>query len=223
MFNLVLFLGAVLSVSAMAEDKNVSTGSVAFTSNYVFRGVSQTGAGRDKMAAPAIQGSMDYAHSSGVFAGFWASNVSFNPYLETDPYVGYNHSLGEGMSVSLAAMNYTYIYNPSINSLEFQPKFTWNDLKVGFNYSAKWAGTDGYGMYGWTSWAKAYGSFTPGLAFGYTMVSNKAAFKNYGDYKVSVAAPFEGFTWEVAMTGVTKKQFGNDDKNKGILTVSKSF
>lgn len=47
------------------------TGNVGLFSQYVFRGLTQTD------EDPAIQGGLDYAHSSGLYAGFWGSNVSF--------------------------------------------------------------------------------------------------------------------------------------------------
>ena len=47
------------------------TANVGIFSQYIFRGLSQT-AGK-----PAIQGGFDYAHSSGFYAGTWASNASW--------------------------------------------------------------------------------------------------------------------------------------------------
>jgi len=47
------------------------TGNVGLYSQYIFRGLTQTN--RD----PAIQGGFDYSHSSGLYAGTWASNISW--------------------------------------------------------------------------------------------------------------------------------------------------
>ncbi|HYD18722.1 MAG TPA: TorF family putative porin [Patescibacteria group bacterium] len=56
-------------------------------SDYRDRGISQT----DEQ--PALQGSLDWAHDSGVYAGVWASNVDFNDGgeadFELDTYLGY--------------------------------------------------------------------------------------------------------------------------------------
>jgi uncharacterized protein (TIGR02001 family) len=46
------------------------SGSVAATTDYLFRGVSQTG------SDAAIQGSLMASHTSGVYAGVWASSVA---------------------------------------------------------------------------------------------------------------------------------------------------
>ena len=65
----------VMASSAMAwesEDGQHSTSaSVAMSSDYVWRGYSQTD------SEPAISGSFDYGHASGLYAGTWASNVDF--------------------------------------------------------------------------------------------------------------------------------------------------
>ena len=46
------------------------TGNVSFNSDYVWRGLTQTFGG------PAVQFGADWKHRSGLYAGFWASNVS---------------------------------------------------------------------------------------------------------------------------------------------------
>lgn len=57
------------------------------TTDYRDRGMSQTD------EKPAIQGSIDWEHDSGIYAGVWASNVDFNDSheakYELDTYVGY--------------------------------------------------------------------------------------------------------------------------------------
>src|SRR5262249_51186548 len=46
-------------------------GNLALTSDYIFRGQSQTGHN------PAAQGEIDYTHPSGIYLGVWGSNVKF--------------------------------------------------------------------------------------------------------------------------------------------------
>jgi uncharacterized protein (TIGR02001 family) len=63
--------------------------SVSFVSDYRFRGISQT------MREPAIQGTMDYSHKSGIYLGTFGSNVDGtshfynNTSMEWDWYGGY--------------------------------------------------------------------------------------------------------------------------------------
>ncbi|MFM9913840.1 MAG: TorF family putative porin [Methylophilaceae bacterium] len=83
-------------------------------SKYMFRGVDVNG-------TPAVQGGIDFGHSSGFYAGTWWSNL--NPYsygesdfvagsegnhLETDWYVGYAHTFDNGFGVNFLANTYFY-------------------------------------------------------------------------------------------------------------------
>jgi len=79
---------------------------VALTTDYVWRGVSQT------EGDPAIQGSVEYAHDSGFYAGVWASNASFVDDSETDVeinyYAGYSREYDSGFSWDVSAYIYKY-------------------------------------------------------------------------------------------------------------------
>jgi uncharacterized protein (TIGR02001 family) len=100
------------STVALAEGSaHTLTGNVTLTSNYVFRGISQTGGDM------AIQGGLDYGHSSGFYLGTWASNVGwiedFQAYesgnIEVDLYGGFRGGIGEtGLTFDLGAIRYFY-------------------------------------------------------------------------------------------------------------------
>src|SRR5512145_3104795 len=82
--------------AAPPPPEHTVTANVGLFSEYIFRGIAQT-AGK-----PAVQGGFDYAHSSGVYAGVWGSNISwledFDAYtrssLELDFYGGYKATFG---------------------------------------------------------------------------------------------------------------------------------
>lgn len=103
---------ATASFSVMAEDSpHTFTGNVSLTSNYVFRGISQTG------GEMAIQGGLDYAHSSGFYLGTWASNVGWiedyqgynSGNVEIDVYGGYRGGIGDtGLTFDVGAIRYMY-------------------------------------------------------------------------------------------------------------------
>lgn len=107
--SLILVALAAPSV-AMAEDASPVSVNVGFTTDYIFRGISQTS------ASPAIQGGVDYAHDSGFHAGVWASNVSwisdFTPgissSLEVDTYFGFGNSFAEDFSYDVGYVRYNY-------------------------------------------------------------------------------------------------------------------
>ncbi|MDQ7072995.1 MAG: TorF family putative porin [Gammaproteobacteria bacterium] len=78
--------------------------SVALSTDYVWRGYSQTD------NDPAISGSFDYAHASGFYAGTWASNVSFatDTDIEIDVYAGFGGELDNGLGWDIGWLRYIY-------------------------------------------------------------------------------------------------------------------
>jgi uncharacterized protein (TIGR02001 family) len=110
-------VAAVLGVPALAGAQTPApspvTGNVSLVSDYRFRGISQTYKG------PAIQGGVDYAHSSGFYLGNWNSNVTSNIFLggsgiEMDFYGGWKKSFGDfGLDVGTI---YYYYPNAEFNS-----------------------------------------------------------------------------------------------------------
>jgi hypothetical protein len=58
--------GAAMAADAPASPHTL-TANVGFTTDYIFRGISQTSTN------PAVQGGVDYSHSSGLYAGVWGS------------------------------------------------------------------------------------------------------------------------------------------------------
>jgi uncharacterized protein (TIGR02001 family) len=102
---------------AMAEDAPATpaspvTANVGLVSDYVWRGISQTS------HSPAVQGGIDYVHSSGFYAGVWGSNVSWiadsgaiatgSAGLELDTYLGFKNSFAEDFSYDVGFIRYNY-------------------------------------------------------------------------------------------------------------------
>jgi uncharacterized protein (TIGR02001 family) len=88
-----------IAVPAHAADEPApafkASGSVALVSDYRFRGVSQSNNGF------AIQGGITVSHETGLYGGFWSSNLAGwgtfgGPNLELDLFGGYKLPLGNG-------------------------------------------------------------------------------------------------------------------------------
>ncbi|NGM21309.1 hypothetical protein G3576_14900 [Roseomonas stagni] len=76
----------------------------AITSDYLFRGLSQT------RGRPAAQLTLDAEHSSGVYVGAFVSNVAFagtNARSEVDYSAGYRFALGD-LKLDLGGTYYSY-------------------------------------------------------------------------------------------------------------------
>lgn len=107
-------IAAVLLVFAPANAAHAGvSGSVTLTSDYLFRGVSQTN------QEPALQGGVEYAADSGFYVGTWGSNISWlsdltaagvpvSSSLELDAYGGYRGKFSQTVSYDVGAIYYRY-------------------------------------------------------------------------------------------------------------------
>src|SRR5690606_25711354 len=116
----------------------------SLASQYIFRGLKQTN------GEPAVQGGFDYAHANGLYAGTWASNVSWlrdsGAYMaggsgEFDLYGGYKGEIGKsGVSYDVGALYYFYPGDPApglvdADTLELYASLSYNWLTGKFSYA----------------------------------------------------------------------------------------
>lgn len=110
----VLILSAAIVLPATSSYATESSANVAVTSNYVFRGQTQTDDGA------AIQGGYDIAQSkdTGWYAGVWGSNVDDG--LEIDLYGGWKGTFGKQgvMGYDVGAVTYQYTDSAYSDSTE---------------------------------------------------------------------------------------------------------
>lgn len=145
-----IFIG-LLAASGVASAQE-SPHSVAYTvwgtSDYVFRGVTQTD------GDPTVQAAVDYSHESGFYAGIWGSGVDFGrdgPNAEIDTYIGFAFPMGELFKGDVQINRYNYVFGDNGSDFaynEFIGKLTvagWLTGTVG--YSNDVFATDETGIY----------------------------------------------------------------------------
>lgn len=98
---------AAPATAAAPASPHTVTGNFMLTSDYRFRGLSQT------FRLPAVQGGIDYSHTSGFYLGTWASNVSGNQYpngasMEWDFYGGFKFEPAKDWIIDLGVLHYYY-------------------------------------------------------------------------------------------------------------------
>jgi len=93
------------------------TANVGVTSNYLWRGLEQTG------GKAAISGGVDYAHTSGFYAGTWVSNADWAEGMtyELDVYGGYTGSFD---SFEFDVGFIQYAYPDAIEDVDFSELYT---------------------------------------------------------------------------------------------------
>jgi uncharacterized protein (TIGR02001 family) len=103
-------LAAFVSLPAIIQADESWSASAGATSNYVYRGISQTYGGG------AVQLGANYQNPLGWFVGAWGSNV--DPYpgdassKELDLYAGANHALGADFTLRGTYTHYAYLRDP---------------------------------------------------------------------------------------------------------------
>jgi uncharacterized protein (TIGR02001 family) len=106
---------AFAQAAAPAAPENTLAFNVGAVSQYRFRGIEQTS------GKAAIQGGLDFTHTSGLYLGAWASNVNwikdFNGSskgdYEVDLYGGYKAEIMPGLSYDVGLITYQYPGNDS--------------------------------------------------------------------------------------------------------------
>ena len=114
-------LAAALAVPAQAGDNKLAlSATTVFTTDYMFRSISNSGNG------PAVQPEFDLTY--GIFyAGIWGSNVSsvINPDgIEIDYYAGITPKW-KNITFNIAGLYYTYPGNNDIDYFELKTGASW--------------------------------------------------------------------------------------------------
>jgi uncharacterized protein (TIGR02001 family) len=201
------------------------SGSLALTSDYVFRGLSQTDEGA------ALQGELRFDHSSGLYAGLWASNVDFGPGasgIEYDTFIGYAFALNDSVGADFQFVRYNYSgidggsdleYNEFLASLSVNEMFS-----VTLGYSTNVFNSGDNGLY--LGLGAAYPlteklSLTGGLGR-YSLPADA----DYFDWNIGLewdASPFTLALQAVGTDSDARRNFGAIADNRVVASVSVGF
>jgi len=128
---LTLSLGLLsLSLSPAAAFADAVEANIGATSNYVWRGATQTDDGA------AISGGIDYGHESGLYVGTWASNVDFGGggEVEWDVYAGYGGE-ANGVGYDFGYIAYLYPDSRDSNFHELATSVSYGLFSAGANFT----------------------------------------------------------------------------------------
>ena len=106
--NIVLAVAFALGFTSAAHAAPDLSGNLTVSSDYRYRGVSQTNVG------PEVSGNLDITDKSGLYAGTFFSNVSSQYYengaaYEQDFYAGYKHVV-KGVTLDVGSYTDTYYH-----------------------------------------------------------------------------------------------------------------
>ena len=198
-------LGTPMLASAQqpAQSPHSFTGNLTIASEYLYRGIAQT---RGK---PALQGGFDYAHSSGLYAGVWGSNISWiddavataSASLEVDIYGGYKGTIKGDLGFDVGVLTYNY---PGRGKPSGAAKPDTTEIYGGLSYkwiSLKYSHSTG-SLFGWTTptGGKTKGSGYVDLTGTWDLGSGFGVTAHVGHQKVKGFDPASYTDWKIGLT-----------------------
>jgi uncharacterized protein (TIGR02001 family) len=143
----IVFTAGLMALASQSASAAEVTGNAALTTDYVWRGTTQT------QGDPAVQAGLKVAGASGLYASVWGSNVEFAPEThassEFDFTVGWGTALSEDWAVDVNVLHYRY---PSttvdLNWTELNGTVTYaGNYWLSVGYSPEALGSDEAGVY----------------------------------------------------------------------------
>ncbi|WP_426105370.1 TorF family putative porin [Massilia sp. TSP1-1-2] len=229
-------LGASAAQAADAVPEHALTYNAAVTTDYRYRGLSQS------RLQPALQGGADYTHSpSGLYAGVWASTIKWTHDLgadgnvEIDLYGGKKGEIAPGLSYDVGGLYYAYpSYNldPDANTFELYGQLGYGPAYIKYSRSTTnlfgTADTKGSGYLD----VGANIELSPGLMLNLhagRQIVRHFGVLSYNDYKIGVTKDlgFASLSLAVVDTSTDIYVSARNGKNLGrtgaVLTLSKTF
>ncbi|KKO46402.1 KDP operon outer membrane protein [Arsukibacterium ikkense] len=212
-----LLLG--LAATSQQSQAMELSGDITFTSDYAFRGISQT------EEAPAIQGGLTLTAESGFYVSVWGSSVDFGGQgtLELDVMLGWSGDLNEQWSADVGVMRYGYPNTEfaGSNFYELYGSLSYQDFTFGLAFSDDYYGNAGtyFYLYGGYSYALT-DNLTLDLHIGHNEYDDSSA--SYLDWSIGLSTEVLGAGLSLAYVD-TDINGCNLCDSRVVFSVSKSF
>lgn len=208
-----------LTTATAAANELTLSGDVTFTSDYAFRGISQT------EEAPALQGGLSLSSASGFYVSVWGSNVDFlaEGTLELDVMLGWSGAINDDWSTDVGIMRYGYP-NTAIagsNFYEVYGSLSYKDLTFGLAYSDDYYANSGDFFYLYADYSYALmENLSLDLHVGQNEYDDSSA--SYLDWSVGLSTEVLGAALSLAYidTDIDGSYLAD---SRVIFSVSKSF
>jgi uncharacterized protein (TIGR02001 family) len=227
--------GAALAQAAAAQPDYTLSYNIGAVTDYRYRGISQS------RLKPAIQGGVDFAHSSGFYIGTWASSIKWikdgggDSSVELDVYGGYKFAAGP-VAMDVGVLRYLYPgsslpLNP--DTTEIYVAGTWGPATLKYSHAVT-------NLFGFFDSKNSYYidlsatfpigdtkfSVTPHI--GYQKVKNNSPF-SYTDYSIALGYDFgNGLTASLAYVDTDNNNYlapngKNLGKSGAVLGIKYAF
>ena len=225
---------AAAPAAAEAVPDNVVAYNVALTSDYRYRGVSQT------RLKPAISGGADYTHNpTGLYVGTWLSSIKWikdgggDTNLEWDVYGGKRGEITDGVSYDVGGLYYFYPSNglsTNANTFELYGQLGFGPAYIKYSHSTTnlfgVADSKNSGYLDVGANVEIADGYILNLHAGHQKVAHNGSL-SYNDYKIGVTKDYGVVTVSLAAVKANIDSFAPNGKNLAktgaVLTVSKTF
>lgn len=196
------------------------SGDITFTSDYTFRGISQT------EEAAAIQGGLTLTNETGFYVSVWGSSVDFGGTgtLELDVLLGWSGDLNDAWTADVGIMRYGYPNTEfgGSNFWELYGSLSYQDMTFGLAYSDDYYANSGSYFYLYAGYSYA---ISDTLSLDFNIGQNEFrddSSASYMDFGVSLSTEVLGAGLSLAFVGTDIKDCNLCD-NRFVFSVSKSF
>lgn len=198
--------------------QDLVSGSIAFVSDYVWRGVSQT------LEEPAVQGSLEL-DLDGFYVNLWGSNVDYDSdaQLELDVSVGYRETYENGFGWDIGLLESAYIDESEINMLELYFGLDYRGLGLMAFYAEEYSGIDTDTLYLDLSYdLRLTDRIGLLLHVGHSSFEESSGLEDYIDYAAGVALAAVGIDFAVTWHGTDLDDVELAD-DRVVFSISKSL
>ncbi len=236
---LMFLLLSIVSLSSYAE----ISATASLKSNYVWHG-------QPLSDSAVVEGSIDYAHESGLYAGLWTASytsVDKDPNStdvgtssatnEIDYYLGYDYSFNDDFSAGVLFTRFTYTTPDAQDYTEMSANLAYKFLTFTYSYYAEYDGVEDDGEAHYFKLAGEYEideKNTVAAHVGYTSIDKRIAigYNSHIDYLLGYYRKIEGFKVGAEYTDTSRDDYdastsmadGTDLKDQRMtFLVSKTF
>lgn len=205
------------------------TGTSTITSNYVFRGLSNSN------NIPAVQGGLTYTWDSGVYFNLWGSNANLltrhnhQTTLEFDAIFGITNKIGENFTYNFNFNRYNYPKAREGGYNEFIAVLTYRILTGTIGYTHNYFGLHHRGTYLSLGFAIplpaacfCFNDLTFSGGMGRYFLGGSAG-RTYNDYNLMIAKKIEIYTLSLQWTDTNRKNSPHVNGNYFIATINANF
>ncbi len=206
-------LGATLATVptlSHAEEASPLSFNVSLTSDYRYRGISQT------RLKPALQGGADFAFANGFYLGTWASTIKWikdipggDAGYELDVYGGYKGEIVKDVGYDVGVLAYVYPSNglsPSANTTEIYGAVTYGPVTAKYSHAVTDTFANPDSKNSWYLDLSASFDLGGGLMLAPHIGHQKftgpvGAAATYTDYSLTLSKDFNGLVPSLAIVG----------------------